>query len=169
MKKFFLLLIIASIHISCKCGCDFPPTSSPMALSSGGFNLVVRNATGQDLLNSEIPGSYKKDEIKLYNQQADGTKKPIAFTINKPIIKDNYRLEYFQLNSSQILPTRIEKKDITYIQFRDETPYMVEIITTANIGGKKSDFMELSINRQQIERDVKLKDYIKALFYFTKQ
>ena len=169
MKKFFLLLVvIPSIHLSCtKCGCDMPPPLTSRSIFS--FNLVVKNIAGQDLLNPEISGGYKKEEIKLYNQKADGSKKAITFTINKPLIAGNDKLDYFQLNSSQIMPSQGEKKDITYLQFRDETPYIVDLLTTSNFGGNRSDFMELSINYEQIERDVTLKEYINALFYFTKK
>ncbi|RYG22169.1 MAG: hypothetical protein EOO07_00635 [Chitinophagaceae bacterium] len=166
MKNFILLLIIiANIQLSC-CKCGPPPKFSGPIFS---FNLVVKNLSGEDLLNPASVGGYKKDEIKLYNQMVDGSKKAIVFTVNKPLTASNQKLEYFQLHSTQILPQTGNKKDVTYLQFRDETPYVIDIVAAIGYGGQKSDFMELSINSQQIERDVKLKDYINALFYFTKQ
>ena len=166
MKNFFfLLLVISSIQFSC-CKCEPPPPQYGPIFS---FNLVVKNLAGEDLLNPATIGGYNKDEIKLYNQKIDGSKKVITFTINKPLIAGNDKLDYFQLNSTQIMPPSGEKKDITYLQFRDETPYIINLITRTNYNGIRSDIMELSINYNQIERDTKLKDHINALFYFTKQ
>jgi hypothetical protein len=163
MKNFFfLLIVISNIHLSCKCGCELVPVSAKTCCDVSSFNLVVKNAAGEDLLNPKTIGSYKTDEIKLYNQKADGTRKTISFTINQPKIGQNYKLDYFQLNSIKILPS-YGNRDVTYLQFRDETPCMVEISSSGNY------LIELSINREKIERDEKLKEYINALFYFTKK
>ncbi len=123
---------------------------------------MVKNAAGDDLLNPKTIDSYKTDEIKLYNQKADGTKKAISFTINQPKVGGSYKLDYFQLNSIKILPS-YGNRDITYLQFRDETPCLVEISSSGN------NLIELSINQEKIEQDEKLKEYINALFYFTKK
>ena len=102
MKKFVIALaVLFVIIIGCKklnggdiCAC------SP--LETAYLALVVKNAAGDDLLNTTTAGSFAQNQIQLYAKDANGAIKQINFSISPPLTFNNEKLNYHQLRSPEI-------------------------------------------------------------------
>jgi hypothetical protein len=109
MKKFLIVCLILFIaSVGCKksniegggglCAC------SPIMLPE--LRLVVKNSTGEDLLNEKTTGAFTKENIQLYRKDNAGQVIPVAFYIRPPFTYGNEKFNFNQLTV----------QDISYLQ-----------------------------------------------------
>ncbi len=123
MKKLIIAFVILFVvNLSCKkdgglCACS--PLVSPT------LYIVVKNASGSDLLNSLTAGYYVKSEIQLYYKDGAGTSKAIPFMINQPFSYGNAndKFAYYQLYSSEIISLTKAGVNVFYLQLGNTAPY----------------------------------------------
>lgn len=83
LKKFITCFLFIFIGLSCTketapilCGCS--PISVP------ALSLVIKSASGADLLDPAVTGAYQRNDIKLFYKVSDGTEKQVEFFIRPP-------------------------------------------------------------------------------------
>lgn len=134
MKKFLIILsIILAVNISCKkinplCAC------SPMPATS--FNLVIKDANGNDLLNSSTPGFIAQNKIQLYSIDGNSVVKQISFSIRQPYVSGTSRFEYNQLSSEEIALKVKDTNSNFYLKLGDDKLVQINLIVSSNIVDK---------------------------------
>lgn len=129
MKKFLIVLaIIIAANIGCKkididggglCACS--PISYP------SLNLVVKNASGADLLNAKTPGSFAVNQIQLYLVESNGNKKNINFSLRPPFSYGADQYVYYQIYSEQIITLTTSATSNFYIKLGDNREYKLNL------------------------------------------
>ena len=141
MKKFLIALtLIIVANLGCKkeeIGETGPCACSPMSYPY--LSLVVKNAVGEDLLNSKISGSFVTSQIKLYMVEANGATKSIDFVVRPPFSYGSNQFTFHQLHSQQIVSlTALATTGVFYLKLGDLPPYKLslKIATTIPKVGK---------------------------------
>ncbi len=135
MKKFLIALtLIIVANLGCKkeeIGEPGPCACSPMSYPY--LSLVVKNAVGEDLLNSKTSGSFSTSQIKLYVVETNGTIKNINFGVRPPFSYGSNQFTFHQLYSQQIVALSASTSGVFYLKFGDLPPYKLnlKISTTA--------------------------------------
>jgi hypothetical protein len=153
MKKFILVCAILFIaNVGCKkmnmdggrlCGCSPAPVEVPV------LNLAIRNSEGTDLLSSNIPGAYKKDNIQLYRKDDAGKITPIPFSIRQPFTDGEEKFSYNHLNTQALTYNTDTQSDRIFLKLGDEQPYELTLSfkTAGKIGVQK-----ILINQKELEK-----------------
>jgi hypothetical protein len=166
MKKFLIALtLIIVANLGCKkeeigergpCACS--PINYPY------LSLVVKNAIGEDLLNSKTSGSFSTSQIKLYLVEANGATKSIDFGIRSPFSYGSNQFTFYQLYSEQIVAlTASSTTGVFYLKFADLPPYKLSL----KIGTTIPKVEKLLINdKEAIVEAGPLQNYIGANIFY---
>lgn len=149
MKKFIIAcLVIFTASIACKkedigggglCAC------SPTAETS--LQLAVKNAAGQDLLDTKLSGSYTEKQIQLFQKDGNGNIKQIEFMISAPIAFDSQKFDFYQIRSSHIVALAQQNAaQVFYLKLGDREP--LEISLSVNVAKRKIE--KLVIDKKEI-------------------
>lgn len=129
MKKFLIVLaIIIAANIGCKkidIGGDGLCACSPISYPS--LSLVIKNASGADMLNGKTPGSFAANQIQLYSMEPDGTKKNINFSIRSPFSYGTDQYIFYQIYSEQIVALATSASSNFYLKLGDNREYKLNL------------------------------------------
>lgn len=135
MKKFLIALtLIILANLGCKkeeIGETGPCACSP--ISYPYLSLVIKNAVGEDLLNSKTIGSFSTSEIKLYTVEANGTIKNIDFGVRPPFSYGSNQFTFYQLYSQQIVALMASTTGVFYLKLADLPPYKLSLKVSSTI------------------------------------
>lgn len=166
MKKFLLALtIIFIVNLGCKKIIDSekPCACSPVYYPS--LNLVIKNAAGDDYLNTKTTGSFNKDNIQLYYKEANGNVKQVQFLIRQPFSYGSEQFKYFYLRSEEILSINNFSATVFYIKLGNNAAYELKI----DFDKSKNKVEKLLINNNEaVAATGTLTNYQDGnMFYFT--
>ena len=127
MKKFIIAFaVVFVINLGCKkiieqpvCACS--PASYP------SFNLAIKNADGDDLLNPATANSFDKDQIQLFKKEANGSVKQIVFFIRPPFNYGNTNINYHQIISDDITRLWNNASDSFYLKLGSGLTYELNL------------------------------------------
>lgn len=136
MKKFIIALtLVFAVIFGCKkidesnggglCAC------SPM--QTAYLNLVIKNAAGDDLLNSTTSGSFAQNQIQLYTKDANGTMKQISFSIRPPFSYGADKFNYYQLMSQEVAILAKSIDNSYYLKLGNQAPYEVNLQVSSTL------------------------------------
>ncbi|UOE50834.1 hypothetical protein MTO98_07060 [Mucilaginibacter sp. SMC90] len=122
MKKFFIIsLLLFIVSVCCKkenvgggglCAC------SPVRVPE--LNLVIKNTTGDDLLNDKTAGAYAKDKITVYRKDEKSNVIPIDFAIRPGFSYGNEKFNFNFLNLGNLGFLQKTPADIIYLKLGDK-------------------------------------------------
>jgi len=128
MKKFLIALtVIIVTSIGCKkelegggiCACSF---DAPPYLS-----LVIKNAAGNDLLNSKTNGYIPASQLKVYRVETNGSTKNIEFGVRPPFSYGSNQFAFHQLYSQQVAALKPAETAVYYLQLANLPPYKLTV------------------------------------------
>jgi len=129
MKKFLIALAVIIIaNFGCKkeeIGEKGPCACSPMTYPY--LSLVIKNAGGEDLLNSKTSGYFAPSQVKLYLVEANGTIKNIDFGVRPPFTYGSSLFTFHQLYSQRIVTLTASTAGIFYLKLGDHQPYKLSL------------------------------------------
>lgn len=96
------------------------------------MNLVIKNAGGEDLLNSATSGSFAQNQIQLYSKDANGNVKQINFFIRAPFSYGADKFNYNQLMSEEIAVLAKSIDNTFYLKLGNQTPYEINLQVNSN-------------------------------------
>lgn len=150
MKKFIIAFAIVFIaSLGCKkimekdggiCACS--PIESPY------LSVVIKNATGDDLLSSTTTGFYAKNQIQLFYKDANGSSKPIDFTVRTPFSYGSNKFNYNQIFSIEIVALAKSVDNVFYLKFGNNVPYELNLLI-----GQKRAVDKLFVNKQEAQKE----------------
>ncbi|TKC08336.1 hypothetical protein FA048_14360 [Pedobacter polaris] len=133
MKKFIIAFaIVFIVNLGCKKIID-QPVCACSPVSTGYLNLVVKNAAGNDLLNSNVTGSFAQNQIQLYAKDANGNIKQINFSIRPPITFNAEKFNYHQLLSQEIAILAKSIDHTFYLKLGNQLPYEINLQVSSNL------------------------------------
>jgi len=166
MKKFliaFVMLFIA--NLGCKKIIDHPLCAcSPVTYP--GFSLAVKNANGDDLLNPKTANSFTKDQVQLFQKDANGTTKQVSFYIRPPFDHTDIKFTYHQIISDEIvsLSTGTNTNKTFYLKLGSGATY--ELNLELNSTSRKVEKVLIDKKEAPIATDTGI-DKIINIFYLT--
>jgi hypothetical protein len=165
MKKILIAFaVLVVVNLACKKLSDHEPLCACSPVSYPGFNLVVKNAAGTDLLDVALAGAFKKDQIQLFQKDAGGTIKQIEFQIRLPFSYGNDKFAYHFLQSYEITRLMSINGQQFYLKLGDQ-PAM-EISFVGNNGTKLLE--KVLINQKEIPLETTgAAQYIGPIFYLN--
>jgi hypothetical protein len=160
MKKFLIILMVIFIaDVGCKkenigggglCGCS--PIVGPY------LNLAIKNSAGADLLNSQTPTAYTKENIEVFRKDANGKAIPVNFSIMPEF---GYGNEKFNFKTLHVY------LDAVPLQSGDFIFYL-------KLGGTKVYTLDLNMSMQKLlidskeaERDKGTVAQFTTIYYLT--
>jgi len=127
MKKFILaFLVVFAANLGCKklddgdkpCACS--PISEPTLV------LVLKNASGADVLNPVTSGYFSNNNIKLYYLEG-GVQKQLNFFVRPSFSYGAEKFDYYQLHSSEIIRQHVSGRKDFYLKLRDNEPKKINL------------------------------------------
>lgn len=122
MKKFLIISIFLFIaSVGCKkenvgggrlCACS--PARGPEV------NLVIKNKTGDDLLNDKTTGSYTKDKIAVYRKDENNNVVTVDFAIRPGFSYGNDKFIFNSLALGNLTFLQKKPAEIIYLKFADK-------------------------------------------------
>jgi len=161
MKKFILVSLILFITgVGCRkvnplCGCS--PLQSPELM------LVIKNAAGEDLLDSKTSGYLSKDKIKLFKKDAKGIETQLTFYVRPPFSYGNDKFNFNSLYSFDF-PYSSAGEGTFYLKTGDDPAYELKVKVNSNINGLD----KLLIDNKEAEKDNGTIAKYVTIFYLTK-
>ena len=165
MKKFLLICFVIFVAgVGCKktnidggglCGCS--PIQQPELV------LVIKNASGTDLLSDKNMGAYAKNNIQLFKKDASGNAVQLNFYIRPPFSYGNENFNFNTLFISGISAIKQSGESI-YLKLGNEPVY--ELKLQFNSTQPKID--KLFINNNEAEKDNGNVAKYADIFYLTK-
>jgi len=164
MKKILIVFVaLFIINFGCKkidenngggiCACS--PTKYP------DLTLVVKNAAGDDLLNSVVTGAYTKDQIQLFSKNASGVVKHISFYLRPPFYYGNSKFKYNQIYSEEIVALSKVSGNTLYLKLGSAEPLELNL-TVGNFKVEK-----LLIDKKEAAVDNATLSAYLTVFYLT--
>lgn len=152
MKKFVIAFaVLFVIIIGCKkldedngggiCAC------SPV--QTAYLSLVIKNANGDDLLNTATAGSFAQNQIQFYVKDANGVIKEINFSIRAPLTFNNEKLNYHQFVSQEIATMAKSVENKFYLKLGSGEPLLVNLQVSSNL----SKVDKLLIDSKEVPKD----------------
>jgi len=164
MKKFLIALAVIIIaNFGCKkedigggglCACSVVPNPH--------LNLVIKSATGIDLLNPETTGYFSASQIQFYYLGQNGNSVPVKFFVRQPFSYGNNKFLYYQIFSEEIATLAKNKTQSFYLKLGTQAPH--ELNLEINYTTRRVE--KLSINKVDSPVDNALLNYV-DIFYLT--
>ncbi len=157
MKKFILaslaFLVISGFSCGRICGCDIPV--DPLA----SISLVLKNASGDDLLEETTTGSYLKTDIQLYRMEANGTIVNIPFDLYKPDVFKKGQVPFKRIYSPELARYLRTEKNVAFLRLKNDVPLQLEAYF---------NYKNITINFLIDHRGQLVDPEDKTLFYYIK-
>jgi len=164
MKKFIIAFVILFVaNLGCKKIIDHPLCAcSPITYP--GFSLAVKNANGDDLLNAAIANSFTKEQIQLFQKDANGTTKQMSFYIRPPFDNTDIKFKYHQIISDEIVSLSAGTNKTFYLKLGTGATY--ELNLELNNGSRKVEKLLIDKKEAPMATDTGI-DKIINIFYLN--
>jgi hypothetical protein len=162
-KSIIVLIVLFTVNLACKkenigggglCACSLVPNPR--------LNLVVKSATGTDLLNPETTGYFSASQIQLYYLGQNGNSIPVKFVVRQPFSYGNNKFLYYQIFSEEIATLAKNKTQSFYLKLGTQAPH--ELNLEVNYTTRRVE--KLLINKVDSPVDNALLNYV-DIFYLT--
>lgn len=163
MKKILIILAVLFIaNLGCKkidednggglCACS--PVAYPY------MSLVVKNTSGDDLLNSTTANFFSKDQVQLFSKDINGVIKQINFAIRPPFSYGSQKFNFNQIFSEDIVVAAKTTNQTLYLKLGNAEPKELSL----TVGNSKVE--KLFIDKKEMPIDVALSAY-NLIFYLN--
>jgi len=166
MKKFIIAFVVVFVaNLGCKKIID-QPLCACSPITYPGFSLAVKNANGDDLLNPTTANSFTKEQIQLFQKDANGTIKQISFYIRPPFDNTDIKFKYHQIISDEIvsLSAGTNANKTFYLKLGTGATY--ELNLELNSGSRKVEKVLIDKKEAPLATDTGI-DKIINIFYLN--